>query len=493
MDSTHVANRNYPEHHHHQQIGNSNLVCQTISAIRQLIVNHPDAFDIDFLSSQRSPISLETSVGQLYKDTKDLYQSNNILFDEHRHWNIAWRQALSFDDISELADGDNATVIRSFHPRSHKAISTIYEHALGRYMRWYPWQWFSDLVFLGAGGFSAVYAARVRLPYDIPEKGERFGSRIRPVALKVVDEKILNEITVQSRAFVALLFHGLTVCETTGDLMMVATLSEDGNLDTKIQRPLNKSHDFSLVSDMVTQLAFDLASLHDEIGMCHRNIHPRNILCSDEDCLLVDYRFSTASNEASTVTRASQAYYGRIPYIAPEISRGDYTEKSDVFSLGVVMWQLISGVSFPSAEIMLDAPEIYRIEWIPGVPHWYMELIMACLEPRPENRPEAEEIGLIVRNASSPLRHAQLQQDWADYVQHRRERCKLHWNQLKSATYKKSHGKPDIVLDMPDTDQGWPASRVYALADIPAPETFVNLPFHDRPFDTSNILAFIAE
>lgn len=61
-------------------------------------------------------------------------------------------------------------------------------------MRWYPWEWFSDLVFLGAGGFSAVYAANVLLPYDVPnEKGE-FGKQRRVVALKVVDEKILNEV-----------------------------------------------------------------------------------------------------------------------------------------------------------------------------------------------------------------------------------------------------------------------------------------------------------
>lgn len=63
-------------------------------------------------------------------------------------------------------------------------------------MRWYPWSWFSDLVFLGAGGFSAVYAAHVQLPYDVPTKNGV--SRKRPVALKVVDEKILNEVKSMS-------------------------------------------------------------------------------------------------------------------------------------------------------------------------------------------------------------------------------------------------------------------------------------------------------
>jgi hypothetical protein len=64
-------------------------------------------------------------------------------------------------------------------------------------MRWYPWRWFSDLVFLGAGGFSAVYAADVTLPYDI-KSTTNFGFQKRAVALKVVDEKILNEVKINS-------------------------------------------------------------------------------------------------------------------------------------------------------------------------------------------------------------------------------------------------------------------------------------------------------
>lgn len=52
-------------------------------------------------------------------------------------------------------------------------------------MQWFPWNWFSNMQFIGAGGFSAVYGAHMSPPYDIePVK----------VSLKVVDEKILNEV-----------------------------------------------------------------------------------------------------------------------------------------------------------------------------------------------------------------------------------------------------------------------------------------------------------
>lgn len=61
-------------------------------------------------------------------------------------------------------------------------------------MRYYPWRWFSDLVYVGAGGFSSVYAANIALLFDVPEPGRTFGTYKRGVAIKVVDEKILNEV-----------------------------------------------------------------------------------------------------------------------------------------------------------------------------------------------------------------------------------------------------------------------------------------------------------
>lgn len=116
---------------------------------------------------------------------------------------MPWRQAISFESLSELASDDVVSLINSFHPKSHKALNAIFNHGLESYMRWYPWRWFSDLVFLGAGGFSAVYAANVTLPYDISlQQDGSIGLETRAVALKVVDEKILNEVfwSINSRS-----------------------------------------------------------------------------------------------------------------------------------------------------------------------------------------------------------------------------------------------------------------------------------------------------
>jgi hypothetical protein len=75
--------------------------------------------------------------------------------------------------------------MNSSNPRARKAVQQIYCEQLDQYMQWFPWSWFSHMQFIGAGGFSAVYAAFMSPPYDIePVK----------VSLKVVDDKILNEV-----------------------------------------------------------------------------------------------------------------------------------------------------------------------------------------------------------------------------------------------------------------------------------------------------------
>jgi hypothetical protein len=135
------------------------------------------------------------------------------------------------------------------------------------------------------------------------------------------------------------------------------------------------------------------------------------------------------------------------------------------------MWQLISGVIFPTPEIIATAPDLYRIEWVPGVSRWYQEVAMACLEPLPENRPTAEEIGLIMRKiATATSKTALADEGWRAYVNSRRQKCDLHMQHF--------------VNDGPST-----ASRVYTLSEFSktTESLLKNVPFHYRRFDADSI------
>lgn len=96
---------------------------------------------------------------------------------------MIWRQQLCFKSLSDLYGQEK--VIASVHPRARKAVRQIYLENLDKYMQWFPWSWFSEMQFIGAGGFSAVYAVHMTPAYD-PQP-------LR-MALKIVDDKLLNEV-----------------------------------------------------------------------------------------------------------------------------------------------------------------------------------------------------------------------------------------------------------------------------------------------------------
>lgn len=98
---------------------------------------------------------------------------------------MVWRQQLSFESLSDHYGQDQ--VIASVHPRARKAVTQIYCEHLDKYMQWFPWSWFSNMQFIGAGGFSAVYSVHMTPAYD-PQP-------LR-MALKIVDDKLLNEASI---------------------------------------------------------------------------------------------------------------------------------------------------------------------------------------------------------------------------------------------------------------------------------------------------------
>lgn len=257
--------------------------------------------------------------------------------------------------------------------------------------------------------------------------------------------------------------------------MMVMKISNDGNLEDHMQQLPLGDLDLKTITGTILRLAVNLADLH-KAELCHRNVHPKNIMCTDSDYFLVDYRFSTPSKESSSVTAITKAVYGRLPYIAPEVRRGVYTEKSDIYSLGIIIWQLVSKVIFPSPDVLLDAGQhdeenAYRIELVPGLPEWYQRLYVSCLEPNPENRPTALQLCQVLQSIHDQLAYSvPLSRDVTEYIVARRAEVADHLR-----TYSKIKG----IVSASTT-------RLFTLANLPSTEPFVLLPFSNSKFNTSN-------
>jgi serine/threonine protein kinase len=108
-------------------------------------------------------------------------------------------------------------------------------------------------------------------------------------------------------------------------------------------------------------------------------------------CKPVDYSYNSSKDTKSNI-------YGVLPYIAPEILRGGvYTKAADIYSFGIIMYEVISGLS-PYHDLSHD--ECLAIKICRGlrpmfnikVPQSVVHLIKKCLDANSSNRPTAIEI-----------------------------------------------------------------------------------------------------
>ncbi len=160
-----------------------------------------------------------------------------------------------------------------------------------------------------------------------------------------------------------------------------------------------RAHEFSLrkTIDIVSQIAGGLAAAHDA-GIVHRDLKPENILLTrDGRVKILDFGLAKLRAQgaaaADTVTLHTDpgAIMGTVGYMSPEQVRGrDADHRSDIFSFGVVMHELLSGQRPFHGETSVDTMQgILRQDppELPGiVPAALRQVVAHCLEKEPVNR-----------------------------------------------------------------------------------------------------------
>jgi hypothetical protein len=98
-----------------------------------------------------------------------------------------------------------------------------------------------------------------------------------------------------------------------------------------------------LVRSVARQLASGLAALHGA-GMIHGDLKPENVrLDAEGNAVILDLGFARAAAPAAATHHVPRP--GSLPYLSPEQARGGTgTEKSDVFALGILAFELATGV-----------------------------------------------------------------------------------------------------------------------------------------------------
>ncbi|WP_017598075.1 serine/threonine-protein kinase [Nocardiopsis lucentensis] len=231
---------------------------------------------------------------------------------------------------------------------------------------------------LGSGSFATVWLAQDDLLNY-------------PVAIKVLAENWAHQMDIQHRFLEEarilrqtdstwlIAVHDVDVLPD-GRPYMVMTYADQGSVADLVRRgqlPLDEA------LRLLTEIGQGITVLHNH-GTIHRDIKPSNVLLQSspvgQRVLVADLGFAKSIDEASGFTAAA----GTPGYMSPEqsIPGGDLDVRSDVYSLGAVAYELITGRP-PSRPPVRIAPGRIR----PGLPPALDELILSALSVDRESRP----------------------------------------------------------------------------------------------------------
>ena len=249
---------------------------------------------------------------------------------------------------------------------------------------------------IGEGGMGKVYEAEERLSK-------------RKVALKVLRSELsrseagrrafVNEMAILARLDDPHVVRCLHCTEADGELVMALEYLEGETLRARMTR------DGALAWDVVVAIAWQIAAALQaahgaEPAIIHRDLKPENVMLLDPPegqaggrVKVMDFGIAKVMQAVSGNTTHS---VGTLQYMSPEqIDARPLSPRSDLYALGLVMWELLAGrppFEAESPRVLLDklctepAPQL-PAEARRGLPRGVEQLIHELLEKDPDSRP----------------------------------------------------------------------------------------------------------
>jgi serine/threonine protein kinase len=210
---------------------------------------------------------------------------------------------------------------------------------------------------IGMGGMGEVYLARQRTAFG------------REVAVKIIRSDLMHDITIRKRFLReaevnAYLKHDhilplVEFGEENGKLFLVTPYIQGGTLSKRLRGgALSLAETHQLFTALVEAVAY----LHKR-GVIHRDLKPSNILLDHEEdgqrvyVRLIDFGIASLQGQAASapLTTAGNEM-GTEAYMAPERLSGIAAPSNDIYSLGLILYQMLTG-KLPEDDIESMLPE----------------------------------------------------------------------------------------------------------------------------------------
>ncbi len=246
---------------------------------------------------------------------------------------------------------------------------------------------------IGEGGMGVVYKAiDLKLERYVAIKILNTSKPPNPQFIERFKREARNQAKLNHTNIIPV--YGFTDSDNT--LGIVMEYIEGETLEDIIKREGKLDLRFSL--DVMKQILSGVAFAHQK-GFIHRDLKPSNIIISNEGIAkIMDFGISKSINETKDITKAGTKI-GTIFYMSPEQIRGKPpTTQSDLYSLGVTFYEMLSGktpfdypTEFEIMEAHIKKMPVKLSAHIPDVPAEIDRIISKALEKPVQRRYQTAE------------------------------------------------------------------------------------------------------
>ncbi|RHZ84268.1 hypothetical protein Glove_84g51 [Diversispora epigaea] len=296
-------------------------------------------------------------------------------------------------------------------------------------LQWIPYEKFQDIKHIANGGRGSVCSAElengIKWYWNFNTLDWEFDLVNHRVALKEINDSSYDVVEIL-RVYMTVALHsecmtkyyGISKNPSTQNFIIVTELFDNDLNDFLTENFWDLGWETKI--DILSPIVQGLLSLNEK-DLVHCNFHSGNILIEHnfnfenfDIASIIDLDSCKFENDLIiNSNNKNNIIYGTIPYIPPEVLRGnEYTREGNIYSFGGIMYEIITAQR-PFADqahdtyLMIDIcngvrPKVpdFMLNWIP---EWYLNLMYRCWSDDPSERPTAIELYDLFCNVSEKL------------------------------------------------------------------------------------------
>ncbi|XP_021694775.1 ephrin type-B receptor 5 isoform X7 [Aedes aegypti] len=244
---------------------------------------------------------------------------------------------------------------------------------------------------IGGGEFGDVCRGRLKIPPNFVQEIDVAIKTLKPGSSEKARCDFLTEASIMGQFDHPNVIYLQGVVTRSNPVMIITEYMENGSLDTFLRANDGKFQTLQLIG-MLRGIAAGMSYLSD-MNYVHRDLAARNVLVNSSlVCKIADFGLSRE------IENASDAYTtrgGKIPvrWTAPEaIAFRKFTSASDVWSYGVVLWEVMSYGERPywnwsNQDVIKSIEKGYRLPAPMDCPEALYQLMLDCWQKQRTHRP----------------------------------------------------------------------------------------------------------